>query len=170
LVTLCVSCVTKPLGERAVEQLASQLDGGWSRSTADAIFAQGTNVLPQLWKLQETQGYPKHVYERAEQLAELLCEDDALRLVGQERLFIGTLPVAHTNLAEAVALAVPLLLPTTQARHWEVESIRITEDGTRALVRCRAALDSLNGTGWALVFVKRQKAWVLALIRLEWIS
>jgi len=165
------SCVTARLVSPEVGRLATQIGEQWKgEETEDAIFVDGTNVLPHIWKLEETEGYADYVYSRARCLARRLECHDSLSLEGVRHLYSGNLPVLNTNLDEAVKLVVPLLVPKGLKGEWKHEKTLITADGTRALVRCHAVFGTLDGQGWLLVFVKQQDVWVLTLIEAGWVS
>lgn len=168
---LLSSCAVLHSVPPEVDALADLLGKNWKdEETEDAIFAGGTNALHRLWKLQETDGYSDDIYERARHLARWLENRDGLSIVEEDQLFSGALPIAHPDLNEAVRLVIPLLVQSGQESKWKHEKTVITDDGTRALVRCCAVYGPLDGKGWVLVFAKQKEVWTLTLIEQDWVS
>jgi hypothetical protein len=167
---LC-SCMTVLDAPSEVAELATLLGPHWQGDkTEDAIFLKGTNVLNGLWAVSSTDGYPYEVYRRSEYISRRLDTDNGLRLVHEDQLFAGMLPVSHRELASAVRQVIPLLLQAGDEDQWKVDSSLVSIDGTRAQVRCSATFGPLSGSGWLLVFVNRNEEWTLVLIERTWVS
>jgi len=166
----CASCATDQRFAPDVAELAAQLSGDWNDRCVEHIFMQGTNGLSRLWMLEQTQGFSDTVYDRARQVARLLESQGNLRLVDEDELFSGTLPVSNADLEKAIGLAMPLLIPKEHEGEWQVDKIIMTQDNTRALVRCHALLAPLDGKGWFLVFARTRGEWTLVVIQQQWVS